>query len=118
MKEVNEKNKDQKKDVKQTENWISTAEIQTVYSKLLLRANAMSKNQEIMAIPVTMVFFLVAFLGGVSGLSPRQSLYFGLLEQRSYGIKTDNHYKGGNIYFNSYKSAKYCGLQVVDVPKE
>ena len=65
-----------------------------------------------------MEFWLVALLGGVSGVSPRRSLDYGAMKIRNYDPKTDNYYKAGKFYFNRYKTARKYGLQTLDVPKE
>ena len=122
MKRVNDAYKEQKKDPKQTENWMTTAEIQTIYNGLLVKANSMLSNKEIMNAPIMMEFLLLAFLGGVSGIPPRRSLDYALLKIKNYDVKTDNYYKntkqGGKFYFNVYKTAKFYGTQTVDVPAD
>ena len=121
MASVNAKYKEQIKDPKQAENWMSTAEIQTIYNGLLVKAISMLSNKEIMNAPIMMEFLLLAFLGGVSGIPPRRSLDYALLKIKNYDVKTDNYYKntkqGGKFYFNVYKTAKNYGLQTLDVPK-
>ena len=62
-------------------------------------------------------FFLVAFLGGVSGLPPRRSLDYALLKIRNYDLKSDNYYKSNKLFFNKYKTSEVDGLQSLDVPK-
>ncbi|MBC7475802.1 MAG: hypothetical protein H7263_16080 [Candidatus Sericytochromatia bacterium] len=118
MKKVNLVTKEQKKDIKQELNWISTAEIQTIYNGLLTKANSMLSNKQIFNAPTMMEFLLLSFLGGVSGIAPRRSLDYALLKVKNYDAKKDNYYKAGKFYFNIYKTAKNYGLQVIDVPKD
>ena len=122
MKKVNLVAKEQKKDIKQELNWISTAEIKTIYNVLLTKANAMLSNKQIFSAPTMMEFLILGFLGGVSGIAPRRSLDYALLKIKNYDVKTDNYYKntkmGGKFYFNVYKTAKNYGLQIIDVPKD
>ena len=65
-----------------------------------------------------MEFWLVALLGGVSGLPPRRSLDNGAMKIHNFDTKTDNYYKAGKFYFHRYKTADKYGLQTLDVPKD
>jgi hypothetical protein len=118
LKEINETYKEQKKNVKQTENWLSVTEIKDVYSSLLDKATKMLTNRKIMNEPLMMSFWLVALLGGVSGISPRRSMDYGLMKIRNYDVEVDNYYKNGFFYFNSYKTSKKYGLQSIELPKQ
>ena len=118
MKKVNDAYKEQKKDVKQTENWVSVDDIKTIYDGLLVKAKSMLSNKSIFDSNTMMQFLLVTFLGGVSGIIPRRSLDYALLKIKNINVKTDNYYKSGKFYFNVYKTAKNYGLQSVDLPAD
>jgi hypothetical protein len=119
MKSVNDKNKEQKMNEKQEENWMSVKEIHDIYDPLLVKIKSMLSNKSILNESTMMEFLLVSFLGGVvSGLNPRRSQDYTELKIRNYDTKKDNYYKAGKFYFNVYKTAKTYGLQVIDVPKE
>jgi site-specific recombinase XerD len=119
MKSINDTNKEQQKNEKQKENWISVKEIQDIYDPLLVKIKPMLSGKAILNEPMMMEFLLVSFLGGVvKGLAPRRSQDYTELKIRNYDTKTDNYYKSGKFYFNIYKTAKNYGLQVTDVPKE
>ena len=118
MKKVNDAYKEQKKDVKQTENWVSVDDIKTIYDGLLVKAKSMLSNKSIFDSNTMMQFLLVTFLGGVSGIIPRRSLDYALLKIKNINVKTDNYYKSGKLYFNVYKTAKNYGLQSVDLPAD
>ena len=66
MKSVNYTYKKQKKNEKQTENWISTEDIKAKYDELLKKTLLMLSSRSIMDESVMMEFLLVAFLGGVN----------------------------------------------------
>ena len=117
MKSVNDTYKEQKKNEKQTENWISTEDITAKYDDLLKKAVLMLSSRAIMDESVMMEFLLVAFLGGVN-MPPRRSLDYALMKIRNYDTKKDNYYKANKMYFNVYKTDSTYGLQVLDVPKE
>jgi hypothetical protein len=119
MKEVNENNKNQKKNAKQEENMISIKEIDDIYQPLLAKAKSMLSKKTILVESTIMNFLLVSFLGGViKGLPPRRSQDFTELKIKNYDTKKDNYYKGGKFYFNIYKTSKNYGLQIIDVPEE
>jgi ribosomal protein L18 len=119
MKLVNEKDKSQKKNDKQEENWMSVKKIQDIYEPLLAKAKSMLSNKSILNEPTIMEFLLVSFLGGVvKDLAPRRSQDYTELKIRNYDTKKDNYYKASKFYFNVYKTAKKYGLQIIDVPKE
>jgi hypothetical protein len=119
MQNVNDTNKEQKKNAKQETNMISVKEINDIYEPLLAKAKLMLSNKMILNESMIMDFLLVSFLGGViKGLPPRRSQDYTELKIRNYDIKTDNYYKGDKFYFQIYKTAKTYGLQTLDVPKE
>ncbi len=119
MKSVNDTNKEQKKNVKQQENWMSVTEIKEKYEPLLVKIKSMLSNKSILNESTMMEFLLVSFLGGVvKDLPPRRSQDYTELKIRNYDTKKDNYYKASKFYFNVYKTAKTYGLQILDVPKE
>jgi hypothetical protein len=119
MKSVNDKNKEQKMNLKQEENWMSVKEIKDIYEPLLVKAKSMLSKKSILNESTIMEFLLVSFIAGVvEGLAPRRSQDYTELKIRNYDTKKDNYYKASKFYFNVYKTAKTYGLQVIDVPKE
>ena len=99
MKLVNESNKNQKKNEKQEENWISIKQIQEIYDNLLVKIKSMLAGKSILNEPIMMEWLLVSFLGGVSGLAPRRSQDYSELKIKNYDTKTDNYYKAGKFFF-------------------
>ena len=115
---VNDNYKNQKKDTKERDNWISIDEIKSKYINLLNKVKAMFSKTMVVDYTTIMDYFLLAFLGGVSGLKPRRSLDYALLKINNYDKTKDNYYKAGKLYFNKYKTSNNYGLQILDVPKE
>jgi integrase len=113
---VNDEYKNQKKDTKERDNWISIDEIKSKYDELFKKVKAIFSKSMIADYSTIMDYFLLAFLGGVSGLAPRRSLDYALLKINNYDKTKDNYYKAGKLYFNKYKT-KY-GLQILEVPSE
>ena len=61
---------------------------------------------------------MLAFWGaGLSGITPRRSKDYALLKIQNYNLETDNYYRNGKIYFNTYKTSSVYGQQIVDIPK-
>ena len=71
---VNDEYKNQKKDTKERDNWISIDEIKSKYDQLFKKVKAIFSKHMIADYSTIMDYFLLAFLGGVSGLAPRRSL--------------------------------------------
>jgi hypothetical protein len=109
--------KEQKKSVKEEENWVSTDEIKKLYDELYFNASAMLNNKLAIHYQTIVNYMLVACLGGVSGIAPRRSLDFTELKLKNYS-KTDNYYKTGKFYFNIYKTSQHYGEQVIDVKQK
>jgi hypothetical protein len=115
---VNAQYKNQTKSTKESENWLPIDKIRDIYNTLLTKVRAIFNRSILGDYPTIMEFWLVALLGGVSGLPPRRSLDYGAMKIRNYDPKTDNYYKAGKFYFNRYKTANKYGLQTLDVPKD
>ena len=117
MKKVNDNYKNQTKNEKQKENWISIDEIKDKYKALSVDANLMLNKKKILNENVMMEFLLMSFLSGVI-MPPRRSLDYSEMKIRSFDTKTDNYYKGNKFYFNKYKTVKTYGIQSLEIPKE
>ena len=118
---VNENYKSQKMSDKEKENWIEVKEIQDIHDNLLAKVKAMFSKNMMSDYQTIIDYFLIACLGGVSGILPRRSLDYALLKIRNYDTSNtsrDNYYKAGKFYFNTYKTSSKYGLQILDVPKE
>ena len=115
---VNDEYKNQKKDTKERDNWISIDEIKSKYDESFKKVKAIFSKSMIADYSTIMDYFLLAFLGGVSGLAPRRSLDYALLKINNYDKTKDNYYKAGKLYFNKYKTSDKYGLQILEVPSE
>jgi hypothetical protein len=115
MKIVNDRNKEQKMSPTQSENWISTDKVKSVYDDLHEKAMKMLSKKSILDESVMMEFLLVAVLSGQI-IPPRRSMDYSLMKIRNNDVKTDNYFKGNKFYFNKYKTSDTYGLQVIDLP--
>jgi len=116
-KTVNDQYQTQTKSKTESDNWISTEEIEKVYKDLLDKVETMFKTKVVHH--ATMIeFWLVALLGGVAGVVPRRSQDYALMKVRNFNTSTDNFYKSGKLYFNVYKTANKYGQQSLELPKD
>ena len=119
LKVVNDHNALQKKSVHEEENWLSPEQIKTVYDQLKETATKMLNNKMPIDYEKIVQFFLLGFLGGVSGLSPRRSLDYALLKFQNYDPKSENYIdKKGILFFNVFKTAKFYGSQQLSLKGE
>ena len=115
---VNSQYKEQKKDTRERDNWISVDDIKVKYNDLLDKVKAMFSKNMCVDSATVINYLLIALLGGVSSLAPRRSLDYALMKIRNYDMKKDNYYKAGKMYFNQYKTANKYGKQEVKLPEE
>lgn len=115
---TNKQNKEQKKNIKQTENWISTDELNHIYSGLLATVNMMLKDKIPMNDNTMISFLLLGLLSGASKIPPRRSLDYSEMMIRDYKKDTDNWFDGKTMVFNKYKTKKFFGQQSIDIKKE
>jgi hypothetical protein len=111
MKSVKDTNKEEKKNEKQDENWMSVKEIKEKYEPLLVKIKSTLSNKSIFNESTMTEFLLVSFLGGVvSGLNPRRSQDFTELKIRgNIDTKKDNFYKKSKFYLQNSKNVRITG---------
>ena len=115
---VNKEYKEQKKSVKENENWISTDLIKEKYNERLEQVQLMFSKKAVINAGVVIEYLLLAFLGGVSGIAPRRSMDYTELKTKNYDTKTDNYYSKGILYFNKYKTVEKYGLQTLNLKEK
>jgi hypothetical protein len=115
---VNKEYKEQKKSVKENENWISVDLIKEKYNERLEQVQLMFSKKAVINAGVVIEFLLLAFLGGVSGIAPRRSMDYTELKTKNYDTKTDNYYSKGILYFNKYKTVEKYGLQTLNLKEK
>jgi hypothetical protein len=115
---TNQYYKEQTKNKKEEENWLSFDEIKAKYNDLLGQVKAMFNRNAVINDKVIMEFFVIALLSGASGLSPRRSMDYSEMKIRNYDPKVDNYYKNGVFYYNQYKTSKKYGLTTINVKQE
>ena len=117
--EVNDEYKTNKKTDKQTDNWLSSNEIKEIYDTYYNKTINILK-QKIINKKDTEIIIEYILLGFLSGhlTPPRRSLDYALMKIRNFDEETDNYYKKGICYFNTYKTKDVYGKQSLIVPKE
>tara|TARA_R110000803_G_scaffold91336_1_gene158687 strand:- start:22 stop:897 length:876 start_codon:yes stop_codon:yes gene_type:complete len=107
----------QDKNEKETENWISKDDVISLYDKMKKSANNIMKKgdlkmrdlQEIQNFIMLALFVLIP---------PRRALDYVEMKIKNVDKKTDNYIQGNKLVFNTYKTSKSKGQQIVDIPKE
>jgi len=116
IKTVNDEYKEQKKNIKETENWITQEEIQKVFDEYHNNAMNILKKKDWNAIDIIELqkFFILVFLSGIF-FPPRRSLDYTELKVKNFSNE-DNYILKGVIYFNVYKTSKRYGQQKMELP--
>jgi hypothetical protein len=116
IKTVNDEYKEQKKNIKETENWITQEEIQKVFDDYHNNAMNILKKKDWNAIDIIELqkFFILVFLSGIF-FPPRRSLDYTELKVKNFSNE-DNYILKGVIYFNIYKTSKTYGQQKIELP--
>ena len=119
IKSYNEQESKQIKNEKQTESWVSTDDIKELYEMYKKNANAIYKKSQLTMNDLQEIqrFIILALLGGVF-IPPRRSKDYVDFKISDIDRDVDNYMKGDSLVFNSYKTAKTYGRQVVQIPAE
>jgi hypothetical protein len=109
----------QTKTESQKENWVGGGDIQDVYTELKRNAEAIYKKKTYTPADLQQIqnFIILSLLGGIY-VPPRRSKDFCDFKIKNVDKDKDNFLDKNKMVFNSYKTAKTYGQQVVEVPKE
>ena len=107
----------QDKNEKESENWITKDAVISLYDKMKKGANNIMKKgdlkmrdlQEIQNFIMLALFVLIP---------PRRALDYVEMKIKNVDKKTDNYIQGNKLVFNTYKTSKSKGQQIVDIPRE
>ena len=107
----------QDKNEKESENWITKDAVISLYDKMKKGANIIMKKgdlkmrdlQEIQNFIMLALFVLIP---------PRRALDYVEMKIKNVDKKTDNYIQGNKLVFNTYKTSKSKGQQIVDIPRE
>jgi hypothetical protein len=109
----------QTKSETQKENWVNGNDIGEIYSELKRDAEAIYKKKNPTSSDLQQIqnYIIMSLLGGVY-IPPRRSKDFVDFKIKNIEKEKDNYMDKNKLVFNSYKTAKTYGQQVVDIPKE
>ena len=101
----------------QKENWIKTDEVKRVFDTLAKQANLLYKNEHLSTADLQEIqnYIIVCLLGGVCGIPPRRSLDYCHFKIKEID-PAQNYIEKKTLVFNSYKTAKTYGKQVIECP--
>lgn len=120
LEDVRDYNKEISKQVKtdtQEENWVTQEELKNLYDTLKKSTNIIYKKEHknINDLQIIQNFIILAIF---TLIPPRRSMDFVNFKIKNINKETDNFMEKGKFIFNSYKTAKTYGQQIVNIPKE
>jgi hypothetical protein len=101
----------------QKESWIKGGDIQVVYDELRRDAEAIYKKKTHTPSDLQQIqqYIILSLLGGMF-IPPRRSKDFVEFKIKNVNKTTDNFLEKNKLVFNTYKTAKTYGQQVVEIP--
>jgi integrase len=108
----------QEKTETQEENWVDGSQVKEVWNGLKKDADLLYKKATLKPADLQHIqnFIVMSLLGGIF-IPPRRSKDFCDFKIKDIDKEKDNFFEKGKMYFNSYKTAKTYGQQVIEVPK-
>lgn len=120
MNDVRDYNADiqkQEKSEAQEASWVDTNDVRLIYDDLKKNAELLYKKKGLTPADLQQIqnYIIVSVLGGMY-IPPRRSKDFVDFKIKSVDTTKDNFLDKNKMVFNSYKTAKTYGQQVVDIP--
>jgi len=109
----------QEKSEKQHDSWVEGDEVKMIYDKLAKEAKLLYKKPELTMSDLQTIqnYIILSLLGGIY-IPPRRSKDYVDFKIHDIDKGHDNYLLSYNLIFNSYKTAKTYGRQIVTIPKE
>jgi len=106
----------QEKTPAQKEAWVNTNQVQEIFNDLKKNATLLYKKKQLTSSDLQEIqsFVIIALLSGIF-INPRRSKDFVDFKIKNINKKTDNYLEKDKMYFNSYKTAKTYGLQIIEI---
>jgi len=107
----------QEKTEEQQESWVNTNQVKEIFDELKTNADLLYKKKHLTPADLQQIqsFIIMAVLGGM-WIPPRRSKDYVDFVIKDVDKSNDNFLEKNKMYFNSYKTAKTYGQQVVDIP--
>jgi len=117
IKEYNHEIGKQEKTDNQKESWVEGGEIKELWEKLKRNADLIYKKKHYTQSDLQEIqsFIIMSLLGGVF-IAPRRAKDFCDFKIKAVSPSTDNYLRKTDLVFNSYKTSKCYGEQVVKIP--
>ena len=120
LEDVRDYNKEihkQEKTDEQKESWVNTNQVKDILNELKNNSELIYKKKNISVNDLQEIqsFIIMSLLGGVY-IPPRRSKDFVDFKIKNINKESDNFLEKNKMFFNSYKTAKTYGQQVVDIP--
>jgi integrase len=109
----------QEKTEQQENNWVTADEIKSVWKQLKKTADFLYKKESLNMLDLQNIqeFIIVSLLGGLY-FAPRRSKDFTDFYIKDIDTEHHNYLEKNKMYFNSYKTAKFYGQQIAEIPKQ
>ena len=120
LEDVRDYNKEihkQEKTDEQKENWVNTNQVKDILNELKNNSELIYKKKNISVNDLQEIqsFIIMSLLGGLY-IPPRRSKDFVDFKIKNINKESDNFLEKNKMFFNSYKTAKTYGQQVIDIP--
>jgi len=120
LEDVRDYNKEihkQEKTDEQKESWVNTNQVKDILNELKNNSELIYKKKNISVNDLQEIqsFIIMSLLGGLY-IPPRRSKDFVDFKIKNINKESDNFLEKNKMFFNSYKTAKTYGQQVVDIP--
>jgi hypothetical protein len=121
LEDVRDYNKEihkQEKTPEQKESWVTTNQVKEIWEQLKKDATLLYKKQSLKPADLQQIqsFIIISLLGGLF-IPPRRAKDYVDFCILDIDKNKDNYLEKNKMYFNSYKTAKTYGQQVVELPK-
>jgi hypothetical protein len=121
LEDIGDYNKEQSlqvKNEKQNDSWLSNDEIKFLYNRLEKNFKAIMKKESYSMKDLQEIqnYIIVSLLGGIF-IPPRRSKDYVEFKINNIDKEKDNYLQKNKMIFNSYKTAKTYGQQILEVPK-
>jgi len=122
LEDVRDYNKEihkQEKTAEQEASWVSTNQVKDIWEALKKDAELLYKKKSLKPADLQQIqsYIILSLLGGIF-IPPRRSKDYVDFRIKDINKSNDNYLDKNKMIFNSYKTAKTYGQQVVDIPKQ
>jgi integrase len=121
LEDVRDYNKEihkQEKTPAQEASWVDSNQVKLIWEELKKDADLLYKKKDLKPSDLQQIqsFIILSLLGGVF-IPPRRSKDYVDFYIKDINKEKDNYLEKNKMYFNSYKTAKTYGQQIVEIPK-